>query len=67
VLPTGLPERITIDVHRNDATDMIKRHPLVIFILLTFGLTWIVPPCSRSPLTRRSHRDDAPVSPLLKS
>ncbi|MCE3277141.1 MAG: family intrarane metalloprotease protein, partial [Propionibacteriaceae bacterium] len=26
----------------SDDTDMIKRHPLVIFTLLTFGLTWVV-------------------------
>jgi hypothetical protein len=26
----------------SDGTDMIKRHPLVIFTLLTFGLTWVV-------------------------
>ena len=36
----------------SDDTDMIKRHPLVIFILLTFGLTWVVwvprAPCRRT-------------------
>ena len=26
----------------SDDTDMIKRHPLVIFTPLTFGLTWVV-------------------------
>jgi uncharacterized protein len=42
VLPAGLPVRITIDVDGSDGMDMIKRHPLVIFTVLTFGLTWIV-------------------------
>jgi hypothetical protein len=40
--PADLPVRITIDVDGSGGTDMIKRHPLVIFTVLTFGLTWIV-------------------------
>ena len=42
MLPADLPVRITIDVDGSGGADMIKRHPLVIFTLLTFGLTWIV-------------------------
>jgi CAAX protease family protein len=40
--PADLPVRITIDVDGSGGTDMIKRHPLVIFTVLTFALTWIV-------------------------
>jgi uncharacterized protein len=42
VLLAGLPVRIKIDIDGSDGRDMIKRHPLVIFTMLTFGLTWIV-------------------------
>ena len=40
MLPADLPVRITIDVDGSGGPDMIKRHALVIFTLLTFGLTW---------------------------
>jgi CAAX protease family protein len=42
VLPAGLPARTTVDIDGSDGTDMIKRHPVAIFTLLTFGLTWVV-------------------------
>jgi uncharacterized protein len=42
VLQAGLPVRIKIDIDGERRPDMIKRHPLVIFTMLTFGLTWSV-------------------------
>ena len=42
MLPAGLPVRITIDVDGSGGADMIKRHALVIFTLLTFGLTVVI-------------------------
>ena len=42
MLPADLPVRITIDVDGSGGADMIKRHPLVIFTLLTFGLGSLV-------------------------